>query len=228
MNKLILFDIDGTLVKGLSDVHIAAFSYAIKKVLGIKTSITKIDHNGKTDKQIIVEILEKEGFEKLLIRGRMKEIVEEMTGFFNREATKGKIDATGGAKELLDSLTANNIPTGLITGNLESIGMKKMEIIGFDKYFSFGGFGSDDEKRSELIKIAIKRAEKLLNCDFDLKNVFIVGDTPRDIIAGKEAGVKTIAVTTGKYSEKDLKIEKPDFIFEDLTHRKEILDILLN
>ncbi|MBU0546666.1 HAD hydrolase-like protein [Patescibacteria group bacterium] len=228
MNKLVLFDIDGTLTRGLGDVHFAAFSYAIKKVSGIETSITKIDHNGKTDKQLIVEILKKEGLEEVLIRSKLEEIIKEMVTFFDRETENKKMEAIEGAKELLDSLTVNNVLTGLVTGNLESIGMKKLKIIGLDKYFNFGGFGSDGEKRSGVVKLAIKRAEKISGHNFNLEDIFIIGDTPRDIIAGREAGVKTIVVTTGKYSEEDLKAENPNFIFKNLTYKKEILEILLD
>lgn len=224
--KLVLFDIDGTLIQGLNEAQILAFSHAFKKVFNIDTSITKIDHNGKTDRQIMVELLKKEGFNEDLIRSKTKEIMNEMIPFFNEKVKEKKIKITEGAKELLDELIKRNIPIGLITGNLEDIAKKKMEEVDLKDYFKFGGFGSDSERRSEMIEIAIERAERIYGVKFNLKDVFVIGDTPKDIIAGKEAGVQTIAMVTGMYSEEDLKEEKPDFIFKNFSDRDGIIKIV--
>ncbi len=93
-------------------------------------------------------------------------------------------------------------------------------------YFKIGGFGSDDINRTNLVRLAIKRAEEKFNFKFN-NNVFLVGDAPQDMKAGKEAGVKTIGVTTGIYSKEQLKNAGADFILETLKDKNKFLKIIL-
>ncbi len=130
-----------------------------------------------------------------------------------------------GAKELLQTLDNKKTLLGLVTGNLKSIARGKMKRAGLNNYFKVGGFGSDDENRTNLVKIAIKKVEDGFGFKFN-DNIFLVGDTPKDILAGKEAGVKTIAVATGNYAEIDLEKEKPDLVLKDLTQKDKILKLI--
>ncbi|MFH1582599.1 MAG: HAD hydrolase-like protein [bacterium] len=229
MNKFILFDIDGTLIKKISktSLHSISFSKAIKKVFGVDCNIHTIAPDGKTDQQIVIEVLATKGIDEEEIRGKMKEVMKEMVTIFEENIETEEMTASKGSKELIEELSKNNILTGLLTGNLEPIAMAKMKKVGLDNYFKIGGFGSDDEVRSNLIKIAIKRAENVFDFNYN-DNVFVIGDTPLDIRAGKEAKIKTIGVATGKYSIEDLKKENPNFVFNDLLQKQEILDVLLN
>jgi phosphoglycolate phosphatase-like HAD superfamily hydrolase len=226
MNKLALFDIDGTLIKGNNKQHKLSFSYAFKKVYGVDTNIDIIDHPGKTDKQIIVEVLKKKGLDEQNIRLKIDEATKEMVTLFEKNISEDRLHLLDGAKELLKELNKNNVLLGLVTGNLEPIARAKLKNVNLNDYFKLGGFGSDDENRTNLIKIAVKRAEDNFNFKLD-NNVFIVGDTPRDVRAGKEAGVKTIAVPTGKHSEEELRAESPDFLFNSLAFKEEILKAIL-
>jgi len=227
MNKLVLFDIDGTIIKKGNKKHTLSFSYAFEKVYGIDAYIDIIDHAGKTDKQIIIEVLKKKGISEQDIRLKVGEVMKEMTAFYEKNIFSEKFELLAGVKELLSELEKKDILLGLITGNLEPIAWAKLKNVNLNNCFKFGGFGCEDENRTNLVKIAIKKAENNFGFKFD-KNVFIIGDTPRDVIAGKEAGVRTIAVTTGKYSKKELKVENPDFIFENLTYGKEILKAIVS
>jgi len=227
MNKLALFDIDGTLIKGDNKQHKLSFSYAFKKVYGVDANVDIIDHPGKTDKQIIVEVLKKKGLEEQNIRLKINEAIKEMATFFERNISEDKLYLLDGVQTLLKELSKNNILLGLVTGNLEPIARAKLKNVNLNDYFKLGGFGSDDEDRINLVKIAIKRAENNFSFKFD-KNVFLIGDTPRDIKAGKGAGVKTLAISTGPYSGQELKAETPDFLFEDLTYKEEILRVILS
>ena len=94
-------------------------------------------------------------------------------------------------------------------------------------YFLIGGFGSDYINRTNLVKLAIKRAEENFNFNFN-NNVFLIGDAPREIKAGKEAGVKTIGVTTGIFSKKQLKNTGADFVVANLKDKNAILKIILS
>ncbi len=227
MNKLVLFDIDGTLIKSGNRTHKLAFASAFTKIYGIDTNIDVIDHDGKADKQIIVEVLEKNGLDEQSIRVKIDEAMREMIDFFEKNISTDEPVLLEGAQELLKELKKNNILIGLITGNLEPIARAKLKRIKLNEYFEFGGFGNDNEDRSNLIKIAIKRAEDKFNFKYN-NNVFVFGDTPKDIMAGRKAGVKVIIVPTGKYSEKELKALNPDFLFKNLTCKEEILKAVLS
>ncbi|MBU4350989.1 HAD hydrolase-like protein [Candidatus Parcubacteria bacterium] len=226
-NKLVLFDIDGTLIKKGNKKHTLSFSYAFEKVYGIDASIDIIDHSGKSDKQVILEVLKKKGTSEQRIRSKIDEAMKEMAVFYEKNIIGDKLYLLDGVEELLRKLEKNGVLLGLVTANLEPIARAKLKNVNLNDYFKLGGFGGEDENRTNLVKIAIKRAEDNFRFKSD-KNIFVVGDTPRDVISGKEAGVRTIAVTTGKYSKEELKVENPDFIFENLTYGKEILKAIVS
>jgi phosphoglycolate phosphatase len=211
MKKLILFDIDGTLIKN-SNEHKKSFSYAFKKVHDIEASIDLINYHGKTDQQIILEVLMKKRLNKKEIK--LKECMDKMIFYMKKQ--KIKVELINGVTNLINRLEKEHI-LGLVTGNLKSIAIKKLKQVKIYNYFKVGGFGSDAIKRPDLVKIAIKRAETKFNFKGE---VFVIGDTPNDIIAGKEANVKTIAVSTGIFSKDELKKYNPDYIFEDLNNKK--------
>ena len=109
---------------------------------------------------------------------------------------------------------------------LQAIAWSKLKRVGLDSYLRFGAFGSDAIERSDLIELAIERASK----DWSFsggEEVFFFGDTPRDVKAGKETGVKTVALMTGIYTRLDLERAGADVIFDDLTDRESILRYLL-
>jgi len=225
MDKLVLFDIDGTLLESGNTLHRLAFSNAFKRVFNVDASIDIIKHTGKTDRQIIIEILKKKGIEESAVREKIEEIMKEIVDFFEDRVENENFVVLDGVRKLLKYLDDNKILMGLVTGNLEAVANGKMKRANLDNYFKVGGFGSDDENRANLVKMVIEKAENNFDFKFD-NNVFLVGDTPRDILAGKEARVKTIAVATGDYTEDDLSKEKPDFILKDLTQKEEVLKLM--
>jgi len=225
MNKLILFDIDKTLIKSSEVKDKIAFPGAFKKVYGIDTNINVINHHGMTDQQIIIEVLKKKGLDEHAIKIKLKECMKVMIEIFNKHNHQDKVVVLDGAKELLEELNKNNILMGLVTGNLEEIAKGKLKKIGLNKYFKVGGFGSDDINRTNLVRLAIKKAEDNFNFESN-NNVFLFGDAIQDIKSGKEAGIKTIGVTTGIYSEEQLKDAGADFVVENLRDKDEILRII--
>ncbi len=226
MNKLVLFDIDGTLIGGENKSHKFSFSYAFKKVYGIDTNIDIIDHPGKTDQQIIIEVLKKKNLDEKQIKSKITECMKIMVDYFNKFINNENIFLLDGVQELLDELNKNGFIMGLVTGNLEDIARSKLKKVDINQYFKAGGFGSDDTNRANLIKLAIKRTGSNFLFKFS-NNVFLVGDTPRDMKAGKSAGVKTVGVTTGIYSKEQLKDAGADFVVPDLKNKEAILKIIL-
>lgn len=225
MNVLVLFDIDGTLTKG-SKVHWMAFSEGFKKVYGVDTNISIINYDGMTDQQIIIEALKKKGLNDEVIESGLHECMKAMVDSFHRKADTEEITVLSGVRELLEELGRRRTLMGLVTGNLEPIARGKLRRANLNHYFKVGGFGSDDLSRTNLVKLAIRRAEENLAFRFD-DNVVLVGDTPLDMKAGKEAKVKTIGVATGIYSKEQLESANADFVFESLKDTKRILKVML-
>ena len=197
MNKLILFDIDGTLTASAIG-HIEAHAVAYQKVFGIYGSIFMIDFDGKTDRRITKEVLAKLGFEEQEIEAKLPKHLQVMGEYYDSLKPYLKPKLLPGVAEMLEKLSSNsNILLGNVTGNLERIAIDKLEVARIAKYFEFGGFGSESDERPELVRLAIERARER---GFEGNDVYVVGDTPVDVTAGNAAGAKTIGVATGSYS----------------------------
>lgn len=223
MDRLVLFDVDRTLI-GRSQCHHDAFSYAFKKVYNVDVDIRIINYGGMTDPDIAIQVLKKIGLNEDEIMPKLGSCMDTIVDYFINNVKRDIIPILPGVKDLLESLEGNGILLGLITGNLEPIAWGKMKSIHIDHYFKLGGFGSDNIDRTELVKTAIEKARN----DFNFNGTtFVIGDTPRDIKAGFEADAKTIAVATGTYSMQELKEFNPDFVFQDLKEKEEILNVIM-
>lgn len=197
MNKLILFDIDGTLTASAIG-HIEAHAVAYQKVFGIYGSIFMIDYDGKTDRRITKEVLVKLGIAEEEIEAKLPEHLQVMGEYYDSLKPYLKPKLLPGVAEMLERLSANSsVLLGNVTGNLERIAKDKLEVAGIAKYFNLGGFGSESDERPDLVKLAIERARER---GFEGNDVYVVGDTPVDIEAGNAAGTTTIGVATGSYS----------------------------
>lgn len=128
--------------------------------------------------------------------------------------------------ELLLDLEKRGDILGLVTGNVEKIAKLKLQKIGLLDFFKVGGFGDSSERRSEVALSAIKHAEEKFKTKIDKKDIFVIGDTPRDIECGKETAIKTIAVATGPYSLFELKKHNPDYAFEDFSEQDKIVQAI--
>ncbi len=226
MSKLILFDIDGTLISDCDDIHLQSFDYAFRSTLDKYSSrACDIDYSGKTDLEIIFKLLHKEGFSKEQDNNLINNIIREMSLFFDRNASPKNIKLLDGVESLLADMSSKDFLIGVSTGNIEFIARKKLEITKIAKYFKVGGFGDNHKNRVDLLLSTITTAENDFNCGFK-NNIFVIGDTPRDVISGKMVGAKTIAVATGNYSFADLKKEKPDFIVKNFKNKESVLAIV--
>ena len=224
MNSLALFDIDNTLIRS-SNAHRSAFITGIKKVYGVDTDYTGFRPNGMTDPQIIFEILKRTGINEYTINAGLEECMNAIAGTFAESVEDEKLIVLTGVRSLLQELKDLSLFMGLVTGNLEPIARVKLKLTRLNDYFKIGGFGSDDSDRTNLVRIAVNRAE----ADYNFKNnsnVFLFGDTPKDIKAGKEAGVTAIGVATGMFSKEALAKADADFIFENLEDKQSIIAVL--
>ncbi len=225
--KVLLFDIDATLLK-TGWAGLRALDRAFDRLYGVPQATKGIRPAGKTDPLIIREMLAERVPDldpdreiPRVIELYVKCLAEEV------EASTG-FQVMPGVPELLDTLCRiPHLVLGLATGNLEQGAYIKLRRAGLDSYFSFGGFGSDSENRTELVLAAIHRAKAYLRGEVSLDSIYVIGDTPRDILHGKEAGAKTVAVATGGCSVEELGGYDPDYLFEDFSSTGKVVEIFL-
>jgi len=218
--KLILFDIDGTLltINGLDKTTV---SNALADVFGRPLSFDGISFSGKTDPQIFREIVMldvKSGGE---FDGTIEEAVTETLEAYKEAAREylqtADVQALPGAMELVQRYhEQEDVQLGLLTGNVEEMAYLKLSQIDLDGYFPFGAFGCDAEERNELPPFALERATSHTGRTFSGKDVVVIGDTPRDIECGKIVGATTVGVATGHFSVDELAEHEPDVVLETL------------
>lgn len=224
--KLILFDIDGTLLKGENKPHLESFDYAFQKVWKLNASIHEIQHSGKTEPRIITEVLEKHGIKRDKIKQNLPKTYRVMVNYFKRNINLSKQKINPGVKKLLSKLKEKGHVLGIVSGNLSEIAKLKLRGAGILRFFDVGGFGEVSKNRFELVREAVKQAEEKFRQKFSNDDIFIIGDTPFDIVAGKKNGVKTIVVSSGRYSVEELKKYNPDYFFQNFENYKTILNVI--
>jgi phosphoglycolate phosphatase-like HAD superfamily hydrolase len=224
MKYLVSFDIDNTLVKS-STGHMESLILAIDEIYGLATSIDVINHHGMTDQEIIIRILEVHAVDDHIILSKLKKCMERIQLHYSRIVQSENILILEGVLDLLTRLDQNGFLLGLVTGNLEPIARAKLNKIGISDFFKFGGFGSDHVSRTELVKIAVRRAGNQFKLDGH-NSIFHLGDAPQDMSAAREAGVIPIGVTTGIFSAEELESAGAHRTVPDLKNAEAILHIL--
>jgi phosphoglycolate phosphatase len=214
--KAILFDIDGTLLY-TGGAGAVAWQRAFEELYGVEANIGEHTHAGMTDPEIteIVfrEVVGREGTEQeragaiAAYLNHLGQAVEESKGY----------EVKPGIQELLPRLVGEGILLGIVTGNIESAAHLKLARGDLNRYFAFGGYGSDSSDRTELTKKGIERGREVAGHPLDLEVTIAVGDTPRDIKAGHGAGIKVVGVATGKYSVEELREAGADWAISDVT-----------
>jgi phosphoglycolate phosphatase-like HAD superfamily hydrolase len=213
LRSLILFDIDGTLVRRTGPHHRDALVEAIRKVTGHQTTTEGIPVHGMLDPDILTLMMRAAG-----ISGDLPQIMEAAQEIYEATVPESLRDKTcPGVQELLDHLTGRGTALSLVTGNLTRIGWRKLERAGLSKYFRFGAFGEMAPTRGGLARLAIEeaRASGMIEPD---SPIALIGDAPQDIQAARENGIVSIAVRTGVTPPGDLEACHPDHLLEDLTH----------
>lgn len=218
MRKLVLFDIDGTLLS-TDGAAARAFLDALVDVFGTAGPIDEASFAGKTDPQIAHELLAGAGFARHQVEPRLPELWERYVARLDDELRSTAVRVYPGAAACIDLVEqrADAVVLGLLTGNIEPGARRKLDAsgIGFAR-FRTGVFGSDSEHRNELPALAARRAERMTGMPYQGADVVIVGDTPADIACGEAYGARTVAVATGTFSRDELSAREPDFLFDSL------------
>jgi phosphoglycolate phosphatase len=201
--RLLLFDIDQTLVN-TGGAGLRALDRACFKLFALEKAMDGISPHGKTDPAIAREILRvRLGLAAdSVVPALISSTLEAYTGFLEEEVqTSPAYRVLPGIAALLDEmLPRTDVMLGLATGNIEPGARIKLERGNLNRYFTFGGFGSDSEDRAELVRRGAEKAADKNGARIAPSNVFVIGDTPLDIEAGRSAGFNTVGVATGSYS----------------------------
>ncbi len=222
MPKLYAFDIDGTLIS-MSGAGGRAFRRGLLKTYGTVGDVDNYSFAGKTDPQIVRELMAPAGIPQSLIEEKIDSFFECYKNFIKEEViTHPKPECLPGIRELLNALSADsNVYLILVTGNIKEGGYIKLKALGLDHYFPTGSFGSDSMIRNELPEIAFRRSVKAFGITFKKEDMIVIGDTPADIECANAFGVKSVAVATGFHSEKELNAYSPDLILPSFQNWKE-------
>ena len=227
--KLLLFDIDGTLIRSNSAGR-AALTTALKTVFGTAGPIDSYQFGGKTDPRIITDLMLAAGIAQKTIDTKLPAVYDVMTAQGRETFTEKGIVPCPGILALLDALRQrDDVVLGLVTGNIVSTAPLKLKAGGIDPaQFRVGAYGSDDMDRNHLPKIAMKRASELTGNPFDGNNTVVIGDTPADILCARAGKTTAVAVASGWHAAPTLAKYKPDYLFENLEDTQAVADILVN
>lgn len=215
MPDLILFDIDGTLVRRAGPHHRQALVDAVRQVTGVETTTGGIPVHGMLDPDILVQMMRAGGIEDARITLQMPAIVETAQDIYQTGVPDLRDKVCPGVVPLLDRLRERGVALALVTGNLTRIGWRKLERAGLHHYFRFGAFGEMAPTRGGLARLAIERAGREGMAG---GRISLIGDAVQDVIAARENGVRSIAVRTGITPPEDLESSAPDILIDDLTH----------
>lgn len=228
MGRLVLWDIDGTLVEA-GGAGREAFEDAFEVVFG-----RRLEHSpamaGRTDHDIALEILElngiAEGADHVEIFSRALHDALKARAALIRE--RGR--ALPGAREALEALHGEpGVVQSLLTGNIEPNAALKLAAFGLEKHLDLevGGYGSDHRLRPELVEIARRKTRVKHGLAFSAADTVLVGDTPLDVAAGRDGGARVVAVATGSSDAAALRAAGADVVLEDLTDTRAVLDAVL-
>lgn len=202
--RLLLFDVDQTLIH-TGGAGIRALNRAFHKVLLIENAMDGVSPHGKTDPWIVREVLSKR-MDTAPADGLIDSILDEYVGFLEEEVQRSpNYRVLPGILEILEEMARrSNVLMGLATGNVEAGARIKLSRGALNRYFPFGGFGSDAEDRVSVVRKAVEVAKLQSDEELRPEDVFVIGDTPRDVEAGREAGFQTVAVASGGYTAEQL------------------------
>jgi phosphoglycolate phosphatase-like HAD superfamily hydrolase len=226
MRRLVLFDIDGTLL-GAGGAGARAFRDALVEVFGTPGPIDGHSFAGKTDPQIALELLQAAGLEQDDITAGLPELWRGYLARLEPELARSQIQVLPGVPELLTRIeeARAEMVLGLLTGNLRDGARLKLDAAGIGfRRFAVGAYGCDHADRAELPAVAVERAEEHTGRRFHRKEIVIIGDTPNDIACGESLGVRTIAVTTGSYTGDQLAACGPDHLFTSLEDTEAVME----
>jgi phosphoglycolate phosphatase len=213
--KLILFDIDGTLITCRGRAG-DALARAMAATFGTPGPVETYRYSGKTDPQIVHELMAAVGLKRSEVAPRLGEVFERYLEILG-PALAGHARPLPGVEPLLESLAArDDVALGLLTGNIEPGARVKLRVTGLDRHFAVGAFGSDDEVRNNLVPVARERARSLWGDDFAGARTVVVGDAEADVHCARAGAARAVAVASGWTDRATLAALAPDALLDSL------------
>jgi phosphoglycolate phosphatase len=214
--KAVLFDIDGTLLV-TGGAGAVAWQRAFQELYGVEANIEEHTRAGMTDPEIVAiifrEVIGRDGSEE----ERAAAVAGYLSHLADAVAESDGYRVMAGIEETLPRLVEQGVPLGIVTGNIEAAAQIKLARADLNRFFAFGGYGSDSHDRTELTKKAIERGGEVLGSPLDLAATIAVGDTPRDVSAAHGAGIRVVGVATGAYSVEEQQAAGADWAIPDVT-----------
>lgn len=208
--RAVLFDIDGTILVtgGAGGV---AWQRAFEELHGVEANVAEHTDAGMTDPEIAAII-----FREVIGREGTQEERSKAIGGYLKHLPDAVAESDGyrvmpGIEQLLPRLIEAGVLLGLVTGNIEAAAHIKLARARLNRFFSFGGYGSDSADRTEVTKAALARGALVSGGTLADGACIGVGDTPRDVVAGHGAGIKVVGVATGSYSVEQLREADADY-----------------
>ena len=218
MRRLVLFDIDGTLLSA-DGAGKRAIHAALMEVFGTTGPINGYAFGGRTDPEIVRDLLRADGLEDREIDAGLPALWFRYVENLHAEVASMRVRALPGVPALVERIERAGGETvlGLLTGNIAAGARIKLDAAGLRfQRFRVGAFGSDHAERPALPAIAVERALHETGVEFSGKEIVIIGDTPKDVACGQHLGVRTIATATGHHPVDELEACGADYVFPDL------------
>lgn len=215
--RLVLFDIDGTLIRS-GGAGVKAFARTAEWDFGIRNGTEKMSFAGRTDTSLVRELLSAHGL--TVHRDAINRFLDAYVFRLDEYLRTHAGHVCPGVPELVAALKSLPTPPmlGLQTGNIRLGAQIKLRHYGLWEHFVTGGFGDDDEDRDRLVAVGRDRGERLLGRSLAADEVLVVGDTPADVRCGRAIGARVLAVATGGTRLEALLAARPDWVVSDLTH----------
>lgn len=214
--RLLLFDIDGTILRGGTEVHREAFAHAFHTVYDLPLTLDGTPAAGRTDTWLLTEPLRRSGLPDAEIWAKMPLAFSTMQDYVERNLGDLSGAVLPGVRAVLAGLRQEGCLLGLLTGNLSRIACAKMRQAGLAEYFSTGGFGEESVERADLVPVALEHARAVFGLPLSPDQTMLIGDTPLDIAAGLAHGTVTCGVATGRFSSQSLRDAGAHIVLESL------------
>jgi len=225
--RLLLWDIDGTLVSA-GGISKRALVDALVEVFGTAGPVEEYEFSGKTDPQIVRELMRGAGKNDGEIDHRVADALALYRGYLQDSIRPEHVRAKPGIPPLLDRLAvAPGVTLALLTGNIEPCARFKLAPVDLNRHFPFGVYGSDHEDRYQLPALAVVRAQEAVGHRFSGKEIVVIGDSIHDVRCGRSLGVRSVAVASGVTAYETLAAENPDSLARDFSDAEAAIETIL-
>jgi len=228
MRPLVLWDIDGTLLRG-SGLNARLFMQAIREVYALADEVHRIEYGGKTDPQIVIETLALHGIDEALALDGLPRWTRRYLELMETAADQLRthLRLLPGVIDAIEALRERGAIQTLLTGNTEAVAAIKLRALDLDRVLDLpiGAYGSDHRDRTQLVPIARRKAAARYG--ERIGPAIVIGDTPRDIACGKAGGARTVAVATGTFDLDALLTHEPDAALPDLSNTAAAITAIL-